>query len=155
MIFAGDEFADKHDLKVVHPDKQMDAVNFERLSIPWRKRVFDYVSRLVKLRTSQTALGMNDTEFIHSDFNDGKRVIAWLRGRRNSADMVVVVANFSDWASQSFADGRSEYVVNNWPSIPHGFQWKEVTQERLVPGSWAGREPLFAWEAKVYVPVKV
>lgn len=151
MILAGDEFADQHDLKVVHPEKQMDAVNFERLAIPWRRRVFDHVSRLVKLRTSHPALGMNDTEFIHADFNDGKRVMAWVRGKRNTADMVVIVANFSGWTSQSMADGRSEYVVHNWPSVPEGMHWKEVTQDRVVPTAWAGKEPIFSWEAKVYV----
>jgi hypothetical protein len=31
-----------------------------------------------------------------------------------------------------------------------GRRWREVTQERDVPGEWAGREPLFPWEAKVY-----
>ena len=47
MIFAGDEFADQHDLSVKHPPKQRDAVNYERLEEPFRRRVFDYVARLV------------------------------------------------------------------------------------------------------------
>ena len=154
MIFAGDEFADKHDLKVLHPEKQMDAVNFERMAIPWRARVFEYVSRLVKLRTSNPALGVNDTEFIHTDFHDAKRVMAWLRGFRGTENQVVVVANFSDWQSYTPSDREAEYVVQNWPSLPQGMYWQEVTQQRNIPPEWVGREPLYAWEAKVYVPVR-
>ena len=41
MIFAGDEFADQHDLSVGNPAKQRDAVNFERVDEPFRRRVFD------------------------------------------------------------------------------------------------------------------
>jgi hypothetical protein len=41
MIFAGEEFADQHDFPVVHPQKQVDPVNFDRLQEPWRRRVFD------------------------------------------------------------------------------------------------------------------
>jgi 1,4-alpha-glucan branching enzyme len=73
MILAGDEFADQHDLSVSHPPKQRDAVNFERADEPFRRRIFDYVARLVRLRTSSDALSVNDTDFIHVDFNDGKR----------------------------------------------------------------------------------
>ena len=97
MIFAGDEFADEHDLSVTHPPKQRDAVNFGRLEQPFRRRIFDYVARLVKFRTSYEALSVNDTDFIHVDFNDGKRVIVWRRGRAGSDQQVVVVANFSDF----------------------------------------------------------
>ena len=53
-------------------------------------------SRLVKLRTRADALAVNDTEFLHVDFNDGKRVVVWRRGRDGIDDPVVVVANFSD-----------------------------------------------------------
>lgn len=151
MILAGDEFADKHDLKVIHPDKQMDAVNFERMASPWRARLFEYVSQLVKLRTLNPALGINETEFIHADFHEGKRVMAWLRGVRGTSTQVVVVANFSGWQSSPDSNGYSEYVIQNWPSIPPGMFWREVTQQRNVPQEWAGREPLYAWEAKVYV----
>src|SRR5439155_15378748 len=44
MIFAGDEFADEHDLGVKNPPKQRDAVNFGRLEQPFRHRIFDYVA---------------------------------------------------------------------------------------------------------------
>ena len=82
MILAGDEFADEHDLSVSHPPKQRDAVNYERLQEPFRRRIFDCVARLVKLRASNVALATDDTEFIHVDFNDGKRVLVWRRGPR-------------------------------------------------------------------------
>jgi glycosidase len=149
MILAGEEFADQHDLPVRHPEKQRDSVNFDRVDEPWRKRVFDYVARLVRLRTHADALSVNDTTFIHVDFTDGRRVLAWRRGRPHDP-AVVVVANFSDWGTRDPADPASEYVVPNWPAAPPGRQWREVTQDRAVPAEWAGREPLYPWEAKVY-----
>ena len=64
--------------------------------------------------------------------------------------MVVVVANFSDWRTEDAGDPSAEYVVAGWPDAPAGRRWREVTQERDVPDEWAGREPVFPWEAKVY-----
>jgi len=153
MIFAGDEFADEHDLSTAHPPKQRDAVNYERLNEPFRRRVFDYVSRLVKLRTSYEALSVNDTDFLHVDFNDGKRVLVWRRGRHDSDSQVVVVANFSDFVTAHASAPSAEYRVHNWPATPPGKKWREVTQQRDVPPEWVAREPIFAWEAKVYALV--
>jgi pullulanase len=62
--------------------------------------------------------------------------------------VVVVVANFSDFTTS--ARPSAEYVVHNWPATPPGGRWREVGQDRDVPPEWVGREPLFAWEAKVY-----
>ena len=56
-----------------------------------RRRVFQYVGRLVKLRTTHPALAVNDTQFIHVDFNDSKRVMVWTRGGP-AQDPVVVIA---------------------------------------------------------------
>ena len=151
MIFAGDEFADQHDLSVSNPPKQRDAVNFERVDEPFRRRIFDYVGRLVKLRTSYEALSLNDTDFIHVDFNDGKRVLVWRRGGSGSNKQVVVVANFSDFVSAG--GSNAEYRVPNWPATPAGKKWHEITQDREVPPGWVAREPIFAWEAKVYALV--
>jgi 1,4-alpha-glucan branching enzyme len=153
MIFAGDEFADQHDLSVTHPPKQRDAVNFDRLDDPFRRRIFDYVARLVRLRTSYEALGVNDTDFIHADFNDGKRVVVWRRGRPGSDRQVVVVANFSDFVTADATSPTAEYRVPNWPAPPEGKAWREITQDRAVPAEWVGREPIFSWEAKVYALV--
>jgi hypothetical protein len=90
MILAGDEFADEHDIDIFHGDrngrtpdanKQLDPVNYVRLDRdPWRQELFAYVSRLVKLRSTSSALAVNDTEFIHCDFDDGKRILVWKRG---------------------------------------------------------------------------
>lgn len=147
MILAGDEFADQHDLDIVdeHAEhKQVDPVNYARADEPERKKVLEYVARLVRFRTNSDALAVNETNFIHIDFNDGKRVVVWQRG--NQADnLVVVVANFSDYGSPG-----SEYVVPNWPSTPPDKQWREVTQDRSVPVNWIGREGIHPWEAKVY-----
>jgi pullulanase len=150
MIFAGDEFADAHDLSVVHPPKQRDAVNYERLEEPFRRRVFDYVARLVKFRSSEDALSGNDTDFIHADFAEGKRVVVWHRGGPSSGSQVVVLANFSDYATASADSPSAEYRVPGWPPTPPGKKWREITQARDVPAEWVGREPIFPWEAKVY-----
>lgn len=145
MIFAGEEFCDQQDRKAVHPSKQLDPVNYARKRDPWRSRVFQYVSNLVQFRKRSAALGVNDTEFLHFDFEQGRRIIAWVRGKAGVHDLVVVVANFSD----CYTPGP-EYFVHNWPATPSGKQWREITQVREVPQHWVGREPLYPWEAKVY-----
>src|SRR5215475_12735744 len=159
MFLAGEEFADQNDLfdsrgnVTESGGKQVDPVDFSRLQEPMRHAIFEYVSRLVHLRTSHPALGVNDTEFIHVDFNQDKRVLAWKRGIAGQAP-VVVVANFSDFATPNgLTDPNAEYVVHNWPRTPAGGQWREVTQERVVQQAQVGREPIFSWEAKVYTLV--
>jgi pullulanase len=160
MILAGEEFADQHDLFDQHGwvsqsgGKQIDPVKFGRLTDssdpdqPMRCRIFNYVARLVKLRTSHSALAVDDTDFIHVDFTDDKRVLVWKRGPCD--DPVVVVANFSDFFTANPSSPRAEYRVPNWPATPPGRQWREITQERSVPQEYVGREPIFPWEAKVY-----
>lgn len=151
MILAGDEFADQHDLDITDehgPNKQIDPVKYERMNDDWRRRIFDYVARLVKFRIKSPALAVNDTIFIHSDFEDGKRVLAWQRGY--GENIVVVVANFSDYATPNAGDDQAEYVIPNFPQTPAGKRWREVTQDRIVAEGWIGREPIYAWEAKVY-----
>jgi len=60
---------------------------------------------------------------------------------------VIVLANFSDFASAPGTD----YVIPTWPGpAPAGKKWIEVTQRRDVDPGSVGREPIFAWEAKVY-----
>ena len=156
MFLAGEEFADQNDLfdsngNVTDPGgKEVDPVDFSRLQEPLRHAIFEYVSRLVRLRTSHPALGVNDTDFTHVDFNDNKRVLVWKRGMAGQ-DPVIVVANFSDYATPNgLTDANAEYVVPNWPLTPPGRHWREVTQQRDVLPAQAGREPIFSWEAKVY-----
>ena len=158
MILAGEEFADQHDRfdsqghVTQDGGKQVDPVDFSRLRDDWRQRVLDYVARLVKLRTASPALSVNDTTFIHTDFNDGKRVVVWSRGG-DGQPPVVVVANFSDFVSEHALSPEGEYRVPNWPATPPGKRWREVTQDRFVAPEFVGREPVFAWEAKVYTLV--
>ncbi|HEY9596494.1 MAG TPA: alpha-amylase family glycosyl hydrolase [Cyanophyceae cyanobacterium] len=151
MILAGDEFADQQDLDLSDDhgsNKQIDPVNYSRVKDDWRQRIFQYVARLIRFRKQSDALAVNDTQFLHVDFYEGKRVLVWQRG--NKADqLVVVVANFSDYGTPP----GSEYRVPNWPATPPGKQWKEITQERMVPAEWVGREGIFPWEAKVYALV--
>jgi pullulanase len=131
----------------------VDPVNFSRLTDDWRRRIKDYVARLIRFRTVSDALAVNDTEFIHTDFNDGKRVLAWRRGLPGSDSIVVIVANFSDFGTPDPFNPSAEYRVQNWPAIAPGRKWREITQERDVPPASAGREPIFAWEAKIYAVV--
>jgi len=152
MILAGEEFADQHDLFDANGNvtqgggKQVDPVNFARLTDDWRHRIRQCVARLITLRTSSDALAGNDVSFIHVDFNDTKRVLVWQRGTTGSTQQVVVVANFSDYDSPGGLSG--EYIVPTWPAAPAPMSWYEITQDRPAPQ--AGREPIFAWEAKVY-----
>ncbi|NEO83725.1 MAG: DUF3459 domain-containing protein [Spirulina sp. SIO3F2] len=151
MILAGDEFGDQHDLDLSdeHSNhKQVDPVNFDRLHQPWRRDLFDYVARLVKFRTAAPALALNDTDFLHIDYAEGKKVVVWQRGA--GRDRVVVLANFSDYGTPDPFSPAAEYVVRRWPKTPEGLCWHEVTQDRVVLPDSVGREPIFPWEAKVY-----
>ena len=95
-------------------------------------------------------IAVNDTQFIHVDFEEGKRVLVWRRGRPGIDRPVIVVANFSDFETALPFAPASEYRVPNWPRTPAGMHWREITQDRDVPPEWIGREPIFPWEAKVY-----
>ena len=141
MMFAGEEFCDVQDEILDSDKKQSDPVEWARKADPWRSELFDYVANLVRFRQECPALGDDDTDFFHVDW-DGK-IMAWKRGAAGQAP-VVVVANFSD----SNTPG-SEYVVPNWPDQGHD-GWREVTQKRSVPSNWVGREPLMRWEVKIY-----
>ncbi|PYT09604.1 MAG: hypothetical protein DMF60_02230, partial [Acidobacteria bacterium] len=115
MILAGDEFADQHDLLDAKggvtqgSGKQVDPVNFSRLGDEWRRQIKEYVAHLIKFRTTSEALAVNDTDFIHVDFNDGKRVLTWRRGQPDSSKLVVVVANFSDFGTADPFSPTAEY----------------------------------------------
>ena len=164
MILAGEEFADLHTRFDVNGNvsqdggKQVAPVHFELLdnvsdateqaTVLLRQDLLAYVSRLVHLRTECLALSVNDTSFLHVDFNDGKRVLVWQRGPGGDGSLVVVVANFSDFSSDMSLGSTAEYLVPNWPG---GRRWREITQQRDIPNNFVGREPIFAWEAKVYL----
>lgn len=68
--------------------------------------------------------------------------------KRNGDSPVVVVANFSDYATPRADD--AECVVPGWPASAPGTVWRDATQDRLVPTEWVGREPIYGWEARVY-----
>ncbi|KAB5580244.1 putative alpha amylase, catalytic domain subfamily [Coniochaeta sp. 2T2.1] len=144
MIFAGEEFADQMDRSVNMAKKQSDPVNYARKDDgEWRAELFKYVANLVKFRTKCPALGEDDTDFFHVD--QGGKIMAWRRGRTGEGRMpVVVVANFTDRNTEG-----ERYVIPNWPSRELD-GWREVSQKREVPTEWVGREPLMAWEAKMY-----
>lgn len=146
MILAGEEFADQHDLPITDEDKQIDPVDYSRLDDPWRKDVHDYVQRLIALRTHSNALAVIETTFLHTDFDDGKRILVWKRGASAEPDPVIVLANFSDWGSVP----GTGYVVPDWPQLPRGRQWLDVTADKMAPT--AGNDPIAPWSARVYRP---
>jgi len=144
MIFAGEEFCDQEDQSVDMSRKQGDPVNYDRKDDGgWRQALFAYNANLVRFRIACPALGVDDTDFFHVDDSRGGKIMAWRRGVVGRAP-VVVVANFTDEDTPG-----SEYVVPDWPDKDKP-GWREVTQGRDVPAEWVGREPLMAWEAKVY-----
>ena len=151
MILAGDEFADERDISIAEnagENKQIDPVSFDRFGDPWRRDLFAYVARLVKLRTKESALGRNECRLIHVDTTPGRRIAVWQRGV--APDLVIVVANFSDFGSEGGLAG--EYVIPGWPSDIGNRSWFEVSQsERSSRGARtpAGRR-CSPWEAKVY-----
>jgi pullulanase len=172
MFLAGEEFADQHDLFGAdgfvsqNGGKQVDSVNFSRLTArakedpndsdaffaTMRRSIFEYVSALVKFRTRASALAVNDTNFIWADFGEGKRVIVWQRGGPNDVP-VIVVANFSDFASAPGTD----YRIPTWPfPTPNKKKWVDVSQRnREVSPTFVGSEAIFPWEAKVYTLVDI
>jgi len=150
MILAGDEFAAQRTPAIpanTDENKQIDPVDFRAVSDPWRQDLFAFVARLVRLRTTAPALARNECQVIHADTTEGRLVVAWQRGV--SPDLVVVVANFSSFISEGGPTG--EYVIPAWPAQP-GLVWTEVSQNAAPRAVAApGREPVFPWEAKVYL----
>lgn len=161
MILAGEEFAAQHVFFDASGNvtqdggKQVDPVDFSLLNISgnpdngWRTQLKNYVANLVQLRTSSAALSVNDNDVFFTDFS-GKQVMAWTRGNANTDDLIVVLANFSDYGTPDPTDPSSQYVVNNWPATPPGGRWREISQGYSVPLDWIGKEPIYPWEAKVY-----
>jgi hypothetical protein len=97
MILAGEEFCDQHDRNIY--DKQIDPINWESLldagRYPLRRRLFDYVARLVAFRTGCPALGGNDNSIMHVARSGGTYIVAWSLGGLGTPP-VIFVANFSD-----------------------------------------------------------
>ncbi len=127
MIFAGEEFADRHDFSQNdYRTKQLDALNFERLEDEWRHSLFQYVSQLVHLRTTSNALCVNDNYFLYSDFSDDKRVMCWLRG--TSEEQLLIVVNLSDYK------GPWDFPFSLWPES----KWSHISRTiQLEP--WSGQ----------------
>jgi pullulanase len=122
MISTGDEFADRHDLSVGNPAKQRDAVNYERVDEPFRRRVF---ARLVKFRTTGDALSVNDMEFMKSTSRPASACSTG--GAGGPGDEPVVVANFSEFATDTSMPA-AEDVVPNWPIRPPAGGGRDISQ---------------------------
>ena len=147
MIFAGEEFCDKSDQPAPFPYKERDPVNWSRKNEdPWRTRLFKCVARLVALRKRSIALGGDAVSFIHYDFTNDRRIMAWVRGS-DPTNLVVAVANFSEETTPG-----PDYSVTGFPGTPTGMSWRNVMSDTASdgPADQAGQEPLGAWDAKVY-----
>jgi len=90
----------------------------------------------------------DDTEFIHVDLNNGKRVACWHRGSAGAGSQVVVVANFSPLRSDSQPGG------NGISSAQLAEHTAGTALARGHPGTrcddrMGGARADFPWEAKV------
>ena len=159
MIFTGEEFCDQQDREATHPTKQVDPVNFSRVTTDaWRREVFDCVRRLIKLRKNNPALCEDEVDIIHHDFDergDGRKIMAWVRGGKGRNLPVVVLANFSG----AKPDEQEYRVPNGWPEVKtwngKEVKWREIIEgtgdkAREVPPEKVNKEPLLPWEVKVY-----
>ncbi len=148
MIFAGEEFADIHHLdRMNYKLKQQDPIHYHYLSDPWRKNLFEYVSRLVHFRKNTKALQTDEVKFIHVDCQEDRKVVVWQRNYQK--EKVIVVANFSDYVTPLAFEPQSEYYIPKFPKLKKGQVCFEITQNREVTEK-IGRESIFPWEAKVY-----
>lgn len=86
--------------------KQTDPVNCERVKDPWRKRLFDFVGVLIRLRKLCPSLCHNRLDILNVDFEAGRRVITWKRDMKMMSGAlhwpVVVVTNFSGEATPGY-----------------------------------------------------
>ncbi|HVN17652.1 MAG TPA: alpha-amylase family glycosyl hydrolase [Dongiaceae bacterium] len=121
MFFAGEEFADIHDLDYQIPDKKMtDPVDWNRRQIFGHQTLQDRVRELVTLRTNHPALQRNEVSFFYFhptiDDNDGVKVFAYCRTQGQSlgsANQVIVLANC----------GPKDFPVFDFPNFP----WTDST----------------------------
>ena len=77
-------------------------------------------------------------------------MLVWQPRWRHHPRPIIVVANFSDFAS---APGPIPYPTGR--DAPAGKKWVEITQGRDVNPDLVGREAIFPWEAKVYTLANV
>ena len=107
MFLAGEEFADVHDLSAVTDDKMSDPVNWDRRSAPGHQALWNQVSELVHLRTSNAALERDEVEFFYfhpdTDQNSGARVFAYARTGGQPLGSMGQVAVVGNCGSDNFA----------------------------------------------------
>jgi 1,4-alpha-glucan branching enzyme len=116
MFYAGEEFADVHDLDNLDVNKkQQDPVQWVRAAYPGQAALLTGVTNLIRLRTQHPALQRNEIAFFyfHPQFDDnaGPRVFGYARTAGNAignSGQVIVLANMG---AQKFPS----YVVPNWP----------------------------------------
>ncbi len=116
MFYAGEEFADAHDLDYLDPDKkQTDPVDWSRREIFGHRSLQDRVGELAALRATHPALQRNEISFFYFhptiDENNGQKVFAYCRtggqdlGNHNQ---VIVVANC----------GPDNFPIFDFPNFP-------------------------------------
>jgi pullulanase len=165
MILAGDEFGAHRDpldeqLKAVINDfKQYDGVNYELLDrarrqeasgVPdrelddrWRHRLFLHVKRLIALRKQNEAFREADVTFPYDNYDDGRRVVAWIRKGQNTQKQALVVANFSGCGD---AQGQA-WTIPYIPPTPTGMTWRDVFTGAAMN---EGKEQLAPWFVRMF-----
>jgi 1,4-alpha-glucan branching enzyme len=116
MFYAGEEFADVHDLDNLDVNKkQQDPVQWARAAYPGQAALLTGVANLVRLHTRHPALQRNEISFFyfHPQFDDnaGCRVFGYARTAGNgigNTGQVIVLANMG-------AEKFPVYVIPNWP----------------------------------------
>ncbi len=100
MFLAGEEFADVHDLDFRNWQfKMSDPVNWERRNQESRQALMERIKLLIRLRTQETVLHQNDTNFFHFNLEDKSRTFAYCRtGAYNEGNLgrpgqILVFAN--------------------------------------------------------------
>jgi 1,4-alpha-glucan branching enzyme len=116
MFYAGEEFADVHDLDNLDVNKkQQDPVQWARAAYPGQAALLTGVANLIRLRAQHPALQRNEISFFHFhpqfDNTQGCRVFAYARtagNRIGNSGQVVVLANMG-------AEKFPAYVIPDWP----------------------------------------
>ena len=121
---------------------------------PWRRRIFDYVARLVQLRGQQRRpRGQRHRRSCTSTSTTASA--SWSGGAADAGSERP--GRRASPTSPTSAQRRPAAAASTWcrtgPRPPPAGNGGRSPRSATCPTEWAGREPIFAWEAKVYALV--
>jgi 1,4-alpha-glucan branching enzyme len=122
MVWMGEEFGEH-----IAMSEQSNKIDWTLLENAPNKELFNYYKILIRLRTTNAALGSTNTEFFHEDFDSG--VLCFHR-YDDDGNSVVVVLNLSD-------DVLENYLIPNFPLDGNCREWTkggeiEVSSNELM-----------------------